>query len=296
MNHGRRSLLLALVGSMSLVHLASAGTAATVEICHFPPGNPAKFQTITIRAAALRAHLAQGDFPGPCADDCNLFSSVCNDGNPCTEDICSANGTCSNPAKSDGTPCDDGNSCTQATCQAGVCVSTPTGAPGSIIVIEHLQVDATDDPLLSLANARDQTVVAHCFYADTPCNLISFVVQLSPQSQMQWQAGLGDSSGGVPALPPGFSGELVCVETDLNGFPIPVQALVGSVQYPGQCPIAATTIHGYNTNNEDYTLCLGGTVPTTSCPFGLEYSSCPSSIDPSRIACWSQSAFVFVCG
>ena len=36
---------------------------------------------------------------------------------------------------------------------------------------------------------------------------------------------------------------------------------------------------------------------TASCPNGAEYGSCPSGVDPARIAsCWSQSEFVFVCG
>ncbi len=37
-----------------------------VTICHIPPGNAGKPQTITVSANALPAHLAHGDFLGPC--------------------------------------------------------------------------------------------------------------------------------------------------------------------------------------------------------------------------------------
>lgn len=124
----------------------------TVTICHFPPGNRANFQTITVSQDALVTHLTHGDFNGPCANDCNLFPSLCNDGNPCTTDVCNADGTCSNavnvtctasdqchvagtcnaatghcsnPPAPNGTNCNDGNACTQTdTCQTGVCTGS----------------------------------------------------------------------------------------------------------------------------------------------------------------------------
>lgn len=37
-----------------------------VTICHFPPGNPANMQTITISVNALPPHLAHGDYIGSC--------------------------------------------------------------------------------------------------------------------------------------------------------------------------------------------------------------------------------------
>jgi hypothetical protein len=116
-------LLASLVGSLMLAGLSSAGTNDKVTICHFPPGNPANYQTITISAAALQAHLAHGDFPGPCANDCNLFGSVCNDGNPCNTDTCNPDGTCAHTPKN----CDDSNVCTTDSCDpaTGDCVNTP---------------------------------------------------------------------------------------------------------------------------------------------------------------------------
>lgn len=123
----RVSLLVAsFVGQMALTTVAGAGTEAKVEICHFPPGEPANFQTIAVSAEALPAHLAHGDFGGPCANDCRLFSSVCDDGNPCTSNGCNSDGTCQQPVPRD---CDDSNVCTADSCDAstGACVNSPLG-------------------------------------------------------------------------------------------------------------------------------------------------------------------------
>lgn len=45
---------------------AQPGAGETVTICHIPPGNPAKKQTITVGASAWPAHQAHGDTQGPC--------------------------------------------------------------------------------------------------------------------------------------------------------------------------------------------------------------------------------------
>ncbi len=37
-----------------------------VMICHIPPGNPSNAQTIRVGSAAVKAHLAHGDYLGPC--------------------------------------------------------------------------------------------------------------------------------------------------------------------------------------------------------------------------------------
>lgn len=41
-----------------------------VTICHVPPGNPDNAHTITVSENALDAHLAHGDYEGPCENDC----------------------------------------------------------------------------------------------------------------------------------------------------------------------------------------------------------------------------------
>lgn len=37
-----------------------------VTVCHIPPGNPANAHTISVGAPAVPAHLAHGDYLGPC--------------------------------------------------------------------------------------------------------------------------------------------------------------------------------------------------------------------------------------
>ena len=37
-----------------------------VVICHIPPGNPGNLHTIIVSASAVPAHLAHGDYLGPC--------------------------------------------------------------------------------------------------------------------------------------------------------------------------------------------------------------------------------------
>ncbi len=103
------------------------GAANKVEICHFPPGNPGNAQSITINYAALPSHLAHGDVVGPCPSGCQLDSSICDDGNLCTHDICLDDGQCAHEPIN----CDDGNICTVDSCLAAEgCIYQP--ADGTI--------------------------------------------------------------------------------------------------------------------------------------------------------------------
>ncbi|MBN1774749.1 MAG: hypothetical protein JXB32_26055, partial [Deltaproteobacteria bacterium] len=48
---------------------------------------------------------------------------ACDDGDPCTLDLCDPTGACLNPPAPDGTACDDdGDPCSQDVCMAGTCV------------------------------------------------------------------------------------------------------------------------------------------------------------------------------
>ena len=46
--------------------LARAARPEQIQICHIPPGNPEKARTIMVDDHALPAHLAHGDYFGPC--------------------------------------------------------------------------------------------------------------------------------------------------------------------------------------------------------------------------------------
>lgn len=172
------------------------------------------------------------------------------------------------------------------------------GPPGSIIVFENLQVNDGSDPIVALTNTSQSLVAAYCFYADSSqpaCTTVGFNVQLSREGSLAWVASAGAGSAPGTGFP--FSGELVCVETDLPGGPLPGNHLIGRSLLSGQCLTPAIALNGFDATDGNATLCLGGTNPTASCPFGAEYDSCLPGIDPARIeGCWSQSSFSFVCG
>ena len=122
---------------------------------------------------------------GTCSNPPKADGSTCNDGNACTSsDTCQAgtctgadpvtctasdqchvagtcdpaNGTCSNPTKTDGSPCNDGSACTRSdTCQAGSC----TGAdPVTCTALDQCHDVGTCDPatgVCSNPNKADRT-------------------------------------------------------------------------------------------------------------------------------------------
>lgn len=61
-------LVIALTGlAMTTPRTANADAEDKVTICHFPPGNPANFQEITVGASAVPAHvLLHEDVVGGC--------------------------------------------------------------------------------------------------------------------------------------------------------------------------------------------------------------------------------------
>jgi len=91
MAHLGTSSVAAFIGSLGLLSLASAATAAKVEICHIPPDNPANVQSISVSEQAAATHIAQhGDFVvgAPCSEgvgECEVVGeSVCSSEDSCT--------------------------------------------------------------------------------------------------------------------------------------------------------------------------------------------------------------------
>jgi len=89
----------------------------------------------------------------------------------------------------------------------------------------------------------------------------------------------GYDPGRVPPVQPGFTGELKCVEVDSSGFPVPGNALKGeatieTIANNDVSKYNAIGLKGFDTNNMDATLCVGGSV-TNDCPTGAEYEACP---------------------
>ena len=117
-----------LVGLSALVAIggvAFAGGPARVEICHLPPGNPDNYQSLTVAASAVPAHLAHGDLLGACRANCDI---LCDDGDACTDpdgspDAASGRCVCA-PLP---VVCDDDNDCTDDWCDPGwgACVFAP---------------------------------------------------------------------------------------------------------------------------------------------------------------------------
>ncbi|HSB56209.1 MAG TPA: hypothetical protein VLD38_00160 [Nitrosopumilaceae archaeon] len=49
--------------------LSSSTTSEKVTLCHIPPGNPGQAHTISVGSPAVAAHLAHGDYEGPCVNE-----------------------------------------------------------------------------------------------------------------------------------------------------------------------------------------------------------------------------------
>ena len=81
-----------------------------------------------------------GDCCSPTCQFEALGSPCTSDGNPCTDDVCDAAGTCLHP--NNVAACDDGNPCTSPdTCVAGAC--TGAGDPNCGIALDHFKCYAT---------------------------------------------------------------------------------------------------------------------------------------------------------
>lgn len=92
----------------------------------------------------------------------------------------------------------------------------------------------------------------------------------------------GLDPGRVPPVAPDFIGELKCIEVDASGFPVPGNALKGEATLVSASDdddvskYNALGLKGFDTNNADPTLCVGGEV-TPECGSGAEYEACPKT-------------------
>jgi len=94
----------------------------------------------------------------------------------------------------------------------------------------------------------------------------------------------GFDPGRIPPMGPNFTGELKCIEVDASGFPVPGNSLKGEATLVDRdagssfdvSKYNAIGLKGFDTNNMDGVLCLGGGV-NASCPSGAEYEACPQT-------------------
>ncbi len=101
------------------VRVAAAAPGPKVTICHFPPGNPANVQVITVGAPAVPAHIANHNDVVCSAGD----SDCCFGGSH--PSVCTNFATDVNNCGACGNGCSTGASCTGGSCVA----PTPTDTP-----------------------------------------------------------------------------------------------------------------------------------------------------------------------
>src|SRR5579862_5859659 len=188
-----------------------------------------------------------------------------------------------------------------------------TGEAASVIVFPRVVVDGTWETTIQISNTANRPAYAHCYYVNGaltdpslppgPSNpplwlTADFPITLGRQQPTHWVVshgrpvdpndppcpdpacdGAGDDPGAIPSVPPGFTGELRCIEEDASGAPLSGNALTGVatlthlaagevVKYP------AIGLPGYESNNADGTLCIGGSA-RDGCAQGAEYGGCP---------------------
>ncbi|MGH7785712.1 MAG: hypothetical protein ACRERC_02540 [Candidatus Binatia bacterium] len=124
-----------------------------------------------------------------------------------------------------------------------------TDVSGSVLVFPKViwtGVNATDggpsrDTVIQLSNTSNNMVHAHCFYVNGQTfqgqpiwQVTDFTIWLTRQQPTHWVAsagrfvnpsdsfgsdGAGQDPGAIPPVPPGFSGELKCIQIDASGVP-----------------------------------------------------------------------------
>lgn len=175
---------------------------------------------------------------------------------------------------------------------------------GSIVILPNLHVGLGNDPIITLAlhphewYGSSASGRAICFYATrSGCVVDSFDLDFASSREISWLPGAGRTSPFVPSVPVSpFIGDLVCVGMDGGYFPVSANRLELKAAYSADCsfggvpcPETNIAIKGFDTNNADHVLCLGGNV-SVSCPMGMEYEACPPGIPVSQIeGCWSDA-------
>lgn len=192
-----------------------------------------------------------------------------------------------------------------ATSSAGGAVAQSIDAGASILFFPLVVVDSEHDTVIRLANRSTRVSFARCEYSPagggSGGEATTFTLLLQSRQPTQWQAsrgravdpsdlpceesvndcpGAGLDPGGIPPLPEGFRGDLLCVQVDRSHAPTPGNALRGSATLSDTSGDTANYegigLRGLAQNDGDDVLCLGGAVGE-DCPRGPEYAACPAS-------------------
>lgn len=194
-------LLLAGFGALVTIPGIAFAGSAKVNVCHFPPGNPENYHTITVGEKALPAHLAHGDLTGACNALC---AEICDDGDACTVDD---NEDCEEvgcPDAREPVDCDDGLLCTDDSCD-----------PGSGCVNDPVVCNAPDLCTTSVCDPNDGT----CLDTPTQCDQGQ---QCNPNNgeceesicQTDWTCG---QPGGFPICGSGGVSDICLCDLDVHG-------------------------------------------------------------------------------
>lgn len=181
----------------------------------------------------------------------------------------------------------------------------------SVLFFPKVIADGTRDTVIQIANTSNALRHAQCVYTAAqlvdvftgdPCLTPSssclplwlqrdFRIRLTRQQPTYWVVSQGrpldpgDNASGydpgqIPPATAGFQGELICFEVDASGSPLSGNALIGEATVTtldggDSSKYNAVGLRGFDTNNGDSVLCLGGAVDG-ECPNGAEYDACPA--------------------
>jgi len=133
-----------------------------------------------------------------------------------------------------------------------------TAGGGSLLVWPKIVADGTQDTVIELVNRTNRRVDVTCYYLrgdDASCAFSPFAVVLTRQQPTHWRAsagrsvtpgdpecspsnnecdGAGTDPGAVPVVPSGFTGALLCFETDATGSPLAGNSLAGWATVSGR--------------------------------------------------------------
>jgi hypothetical protein len=231
---------LAFVWAAAIAGIASA--ADKVTICHFPPGNPANYQQISIDANGVAAHLAHGDFLGPCASDCNANTTLCNT----PPDQCHQVGTCVTstglcrfPTQPDRTACTGLNGLSCDSCLDGACVavsSCPLGPNGAYTYCSPTN-GGTCAPATTTSSCSTSTTFNMTTFTNPsppPPTLPCYVTSLYPPTDTCIQSCgatvCGDNSPTVCGQAVGCVTNADCPPQTIDGTGLPNKCVTGSCQ------------------------------------------------------------------
>ena len=166
-------------------------------------------------------------------------------------------------------------------------LTTERGA--SILVFPKVIADGAADTVVQLVNLSDNGVDVDCTYLDGASagwQALAFSVALGAQRPLHWTAARGRTAAAgedpvdIPAAPPSFRGELLCVQVDGTGAPfggngLAGQATVADLASGDVAAYTAVGLRGSGLNDGDDVLCIGGE-PSDNCLVGAEYDACPA--------------------